>query len=235
MEQKLCKCGCGDFVKKNNDYVNGHNCKGKCSKITKNCLYCGNEFKTYKINQMYCNNICTNKSSIRNKNGKIFRQETINKRLNTIKEKYGKLIPWNKGLSKETDERMLKTSETVKSTHWSKTDKRDEICKKIRIDALERVIKHGFTNIGKNEVKLLDEQEKLNNCKIERQYPIRKLGYTVDGYDKENNIVYEVYEGRHYNEKQIPKDLKRQQEIEEYLKCKFVIIKDEQCPTQLTH
>jgi len=48
------------------------------------------------------------------------------------------------------------------------------------------------------------------------------LGYFVDGYSKEKNIVIE-YDEKHHN-RQIDKDLKRQNEIENYLKCKFIRI-----------
>ena len=80
------------------------------------------------------------------------------------------------------------------------------------------------SRIGKHETQILDEQEKLNNCKIQRSFPLYDLGYIVDGYDKENNIVYEVYEKRH--EKQIEKDLERENEIRKKLNCNFIVIWD---------
>jgi len=76
--------------------------------------------------------------------------------------------------------------------------------------------------IGRNETKILNKIEKENNVKLIRQYRIR--GYFVDGYDKENNIVYEVDERHHLNN--IEKDLRRQEEIIKYLNCKFIRIKD---------
>lgn len=77
---------------------------------------------------------------------------------------------------------------------------------------------------GLNETELLDKQEKLDNCKIQRTYHIEKLGYIVDGYDAENNRVYEVYEKYHDN--QVQKDLERETEICNYLSCDFVIVHD---------
>lgn len=52
------------------------------------------------------------------------------------------------------------------------------------------------------------------------EYHIEKLGYWVDGYDREKNVVIEVDEKRHLSHKE--KDLKRQQEIENLLNCTFI-------------
>jgi thioredoxin-related protein len=48
----------------------------------------------------------------------------------------------------------------------------------------------------------------------------------VDGYCKETNTIYEVYEKAHYRKEKYKKDFKRQKEIQNYLKCNFVIIND---------
>ena len=60
------------------------------------------------------------------------------------------------------------------------------------------------------------------------EYYIKDIGYWVDGYDKENNIVYEYDEKHHYDVggHLKNKDIIRQQEIEKYLKCKFIRIKN---------
>jgi len=79
-------------------------------------------------------------------------------------------------------------------------------------------------NLGKHETQLLNEQEKKDKCTILRQYYI--IGFKVDGYCKETNTVYEVYEKGHFSKQKIKQDLKRQKEIENELNCKFVIIKD---------
>jgi len=84
----------------------------------------------------------------------------------------------------------------------------------------------GFLCFGKNETRLLDEQEKIDNCKIQRQFRVKELGYFVDGYDPISNTVYEVYEKRHDQKKRHERDLRRQREIEEALNCKFKIIRD---------
>lgn len=60
------------------------------------------------------------------------------------------------------------------------------------------------------------------------EYHIKELGYWVDGYDKENNIVYEYDERQHFNSagSLCDKDARRQREIAEYLGCKFVRVKE---------
>ena len=88
--------------------------------------------------------------------------------------------------------------------------------------------KYGDTytpNIGFNEKQLLDEQEKIDNCVIDRHF---KVGpYYPDGYCHETNTIYEVYEKHHFTvNKTIEKDIKRQNYIESKLNCKFSIIKD---------
>jgi len=52
--------------------------------------------------------------------------------------------------------------------------------------------------------------------------------FFVDGYDKENNIVYEYDEVRHFNSDGTlkEKDILRQREIEKYLKCEFIRINE---------
>jgi hypothetical protein len=58
------------------------------------------------------------------------------------------------------------------------------------------------------------------------EYYIKELGYWVDGYDKENNTVYEIDESHHYSGGILKnKDKIRQKEIEKYLKCKFIRIR----------
>jgi len=59
------------------------------------------------------------------------------------------------------------------------------------------------------------------------EFYIKELGYWLDGYDKENNVVYEFDEKYHDNQKQKQKDMLRQQDIINHLKCKFIRIKDE--------
>ena len=69
---------------------------------------------------------------------------------------------------------------------------------------------------------VFEVKAELLKIKIIRQFPI--IGYFVDGYCKEKNIVIEVYEKFH--ERQRAKDKKREDDIINKLKCKFIRIKD---------
>jgi very-short-patch-repair endonuclease len=62
------------------------------------------------------------------------------------------------------------------------------------------------------------------------EYGIPELGYFVDGYDKDNNTVYEFDEKHHYlpNGELRECDKNRQKEIEDFLKCKFIRIKEDE-------
>ena len=81
-----------------------------------------------------------------------------------------------------------------------------------------------FWNLGLNETKILDQVEHDNNIELERQYAV--LTYFVDGYDEKNNVCYEVDEQHHLTEAQIEKDVFRQHQIEDTLKCTFIRIPD---------
>jgi len=59
------------------------------------------------------------------------------------------------------------------------------------------------------------------------EFFIKELGYWVDGYDQINNIIYEFDEKRHFNPDGSlkDKDIQRENEIKNFLKCNFVRIK----------
>lgn len=93
----------------------------------------------------------------------------------------------------------------------------------------ELIGKRIFVNFNPIACKIIDEygdkfgynfQHAMNGG----EYHIKELGYFVDGYDKENNVVIEYYEPRHYRRQNLIRDMRRQTEIIDYLKCKFIII-----------
>lgn len=56
------------------------------------------------------------------------------------------------------------------------------------------------------------------------EFYIKELGYWVDGYDIDKNVVIEYYESFHNRTDKKMKDKNRMNEIVNYLKCKFIII-----------
>jgi very-short-patch-repair endonuclease len=81
-----------------------------------------------------------------------------------------------------------------------------------------------FNPVGKNEKLILDLLEKVLKVKLTRQKAV--YTYFVDGYDEENNTVYEVDEYHHKFRKNY--DIKREKTIKKILNCKFVRINEKQ-------
>ncbi len=82
---------------------------------------------------------------------------------------------------------------------------------------------HFLPTRGKNEKQILDIQERRDNCVIVRDYRVGR--YWPDGYCKESNTVYEVYESHHKYKQDY--DVKRQSYIQHKLNCKFVILSEQ--------
>ena len=58
------------------------------------------------------------------------------------------------------------------------------------------------------------------------EFHVKGIGYLVDGYDKNKNIVLEIDEPHHfdiYGNLKL-RDIERQREIENFLHCKFIRI-----------
>jgi len=241
------QCGKNFKTTENNRKYCGYKCSNtKRKTIVKKCLQCGEEFESYiSINQKTCSRKCYHvyrkKPRIKLICGKCGRNYIViisrNKskycsdkcskialknRKNTWSDKISKALKgreikqeWRKKISKTLTgrPRVPFTEENIKNIRES------------RIKYIEKCFNNGeplTPCIGKNETKILNQIEKDENIKLIRQYPFR--GYFIDGYDKENNIVYEVDEKYHLKQQQ--KDLRRQQEIIKYLGCEFVRIKD---------
>jgi len=104
-----------------------------------------------------------------------------------------------------------------------------------RIESINNNFKNGHQitpNFNKTACKIFDEISKKENINIQHamnggEYCIKELGYWIDGYDVDNNVVYEFDEPKHFsNDILKEKDIIRQKEIEKILKCKFIRIKD---------
>lgn len=80
-----------------------------------------------------------------------------------------------------------------------------------------------------NSIPIIEEYGKENGYEFQHaenggEYKVRNNEFYVDGYDKENNVVIEYYEKRHYNEHQRYLDEWRREKIINELNCKFVEI-----------
>lgn len=140
---------------------------------------------------------------------------------------------WNKGKPRTLEEKK-NISRAIKEGKAKSTYKpTEEHKRKIRLAILERIRNcKGQIQPQYNPTacKVIDEYGKQHGYNFQHaenggEYHIRELGYWVDGYDKEKNTVIEYYESYHHDEKQ-KRDLQRQKEIVNYLKCDFIILRD---------
>jgi len=79
--------------------------------------------------------------------------------------------------------------------------------------------------------KLMEETKTyIQHAENGGEYYIRELGYWIDGYDKDNNIVYEFDEKKHHyiDGKLREKDIERQKQITAFLNCEFIRIKEDE-------
>jgi len=146
-------------------------------------------------------------------------------------------IPWNKGLTKETHLSLRIVSEKMKNNKNGSGKRSEETKRKLRLAIIKNLERDKFNggqaspwynSDGCKYFNLLMEQTNtyIQHAQNGGEFYIKELGYWVDGYDKENNIIYEYDEEHHYENGILrKKDIQRQKEITEYLNCKFIRIK----------
>ena len=114
-----------------------------------------------------------------------------------------------------------------KSIKQNATDQR----KKRRIAHINRILTAQTNGYQKTPCynttacKVIDEYGQQHGYSFQHaenggEYHIKDLGYWVDGYDKEQNVVIEYYEN--YHKRTTERDERRKQEIIEYLGCEFI-------------
>lgn len=112
----------------------------------------------------------------------------------------------------------------------------EETRKKQRKSAIKRLKRrHGNQlqpNYSLEACKLIEEYGEKHGYNFQHaenggEYHIKELGYWVDGYDKEQNVLIEVDEAYHYNQngELRDKDKRRQRKIEEHLGCEFIRVR----------
>lgn len=113
------------------------------------------------------------------------------------------------------------------------SDKLKQLFRRQMIERLSKTNKNFHPPYNENACKYFDELSKSTGCMIRHalnggEFHIKELGYWVDGYDEVNNIVYEWDERHHFdkNGKLKDKDILRENEIKDFLKCKFIRIRE---------
>lgn len=123
-----------------------------------------------------------------------------------------------------------KLSSYIRTTEAN--EKRRAASRLIMIERLRKINKSFHPPYNPKACQYFNQLMKESNTYIQHaenggEFLIRELGYWVDGYDQINNIVYEYDEKHHFvNEQLLNKDVRRQQEITNFLKCKFIRIKE---------
>ena len=163
-----------------------------------------------------------------------YRKKIVNGMINSTKLKESRA-------SEEYKEKLskaLKNSEKLKEAHQNeeyRNLRRKITCEQIRrnIELTGKDISktHFIPNFNIKACEYFDKLMKETNTHIQHalnggEFCVKELGYFVDGYDKENNIVYEFDENYHSTKQQKEKDLIREEKIKEILKCKFIRIKE---------
>lgn len=178
------------------------------------CEYCNNTFKTRKMLFKHYKE-CEEKLKLpHDKSGRILKPERHIKRVETFNRHFneGKIIPWNRG-KKNTPEHNAHIAEgTIRFLNKQ----------------LEEQGKILFPRVNTVGCAYIDELNKKYNWHLQHGLnggEIHVGPYSLDGYDKELNIVFEYDEPQHYidvmNNILTEHDLNRMQYIKEQLHCRF--------------
>lgn len=177
-------------------------CKNREGKTKSLCNFCKNEFDHFKSDGLrkFCSRKCFDMGKNKTNLSKPKSEEVKNK------------------ISKKLKGRII--SEKQKLNHG--------IFMRTRFGELG--IKGKFKpNFNPQACVLIEEYGKQNGYNFQHalnhgEFYIKELGYWVDGYDKEKNVVIEFYEEWHRKTKQKEKDKKRQELIIKTLNCVFIIL-----------
>lgn len=215
----ICRYCNKDCITKHNllEHYRSHpeyNQKSRNNKHKWCCEYCNNIFKTRKLLFKH-HKECAEKLKLpHDKNGRILKPERHIKQVETLKRHLneGKIVYWNKG-KKNTPEHNAHIAEgTIRFLNKQ----------------LEEQGKILFPRVNTAGCAYIDELNKKYNWHLQHGLnggEIHVGPYSVDGYDKELNIVFEYDEPRHYvdvmNNILTERDLNRMQYIKEQLHCRF--------------
>jgi len=125
----------------------------------------------------------------------------------------------------------------ARKKYYAKYGCSGEIRKKLRISRVkqrEEALKNNnqlHPSYNPRSIPIIEEYGKEHDFTFQHaenggEFHIKELGYWVDGYDAEKNVVIEYYESHH--KRQVKKDTTRREEIENYLGCEFIVIKEEE-------
>lgn len=138
---------------------------------------------------------------------------------------------WVEKYGKETADKMNEECSRLKVVYLKSDDHR-RIMRISSIKRIEKVKMNGgqmFPGYNRQSIPIIEQYGKEHGYNFQHaenggEFRIPELGYWVDGYDKENNIVIEYYEDRHKETE--TRDTRRIIEIINTLGCDLHIIKE---------
>ena len=137
---------------------------------------------------------------------------------------------------KKSAEHRRKLSESMKR-RWSDPNNvfnSNEYRKKHRIRRIAEIKeKNGISpNFNPKACEMIEVYGKEHGYNFQHalnggEYHIKELGYFVDGYDKERNVVIEYLEPHHFSEVMKAQDMRRKKEIIDFLGCEYIELIDQ--------
>jgi len=214
-----CKCGCNKEANCQNGFYHGHWNKGrKRPDLLKRNL----EHNPMK------DPLIAKKAGIKPDNYVVWNKglSIDDKRVKQYTEKRNKKLKEIGNKISRTKKERYNSGEII--PYWKGKDRGDNFREKMRISTLQRIKRQG-THISYNE-NSIPFFEELNTLGLDALYGKNEYmckGYSLDFYSKKYNLVIEWDEEGHYkNNILIEKDKKRQEIIEEHLRCKFLRIRE---------
>lgn len=231
----ICNCG-RQFNKKSSLISHGRFCplyekvvKKKTKYLTEQNTYkceCGKEYNNYQSFNAHLSH-CNIHHDIMGTTRKL-RPSEIKKSMN-----------WENKTAEEIKQIKIKAGKTYSKkykegkiqSYWKDKHLPEEMKEKQRIGAISYIKETNGDCKPRYSIKActyIDQLNKTNNWNLQHaenggEYNI--LGYFLDGYDKELNIVFEYDEPKHYidvlNNILSERDIKRQNYIIEHLNCEF--------------
>lgn len=209
--------------------------KNNLKKYMRNCPSCGKEL-TYSRKDGVRN--ANKKNSKCNRCSQLGYIQTKEHKLNNSLSNKGRIITQEHrdNLSKTHHKYWLGKTNKGQSERMINRFISDAFRKNSRIGAINYIEQvklkggHLYPRYNISSISIIEQKAKelgitdLQHAENGGEYHIKELGYFVDGYSREKNIVIEFYETHH--KRYIEKDLIRQKEITNLLKCEFIIIKE---------
>lgn len=212
-------------------------CRGSKSGLCRSCVKGGQGIKAVQHKCMVCGNSITG----RGKHNRCIKCSKL-KDLNPNYGNPSNYIPKTKGMTgihyknfpsrKGKDNPMFgKTRKGIKAGFFGKHHS-EETKRKKRLKMIEyyKTKKNGMQpNYNKNSIKIIEQYGKEHGYNFQHaenggEFYIKELGYWVDGYDKDKNVVIEYYETHHKSK--TDKDENRINEIKKFLNCQVIILKE---------